>query len=124
MIRNVSQPLEPGYLVTNAVTGTSINGVNYLGEYNYLGGQEIYSTSASMVVLGNLASTNLTTYGYQQFFPGTVGSLPAAGSSLGEMRGVNDSTTIVTEGQTCVGGNSTPPNHALAFSNGSVWKCF
>jgi hypothetical protein len=34
---------------------------------------------------------------------------------------VSDSTTIAIEGQTCVGGSSSK---ALAFSNGTIWKCF
>jgi Pectate lyase superfamily protein len=54
----------------------------------------------------------------------TVASLPSASGNAGQVREVNDSTTISAEGQTCVGGNATPPNVALAFSNGSVWKCF
>jgi hypothetical protein len=50
-----------------------------------------------------------------------VGSLPAASSNAGGVIRVTDSTAIASEGQTCVGGSS---NSALAFSNGSVWKCF
>jgi hypothetical protein len=37
------------------------------------------------------------------------------------MRRVTDSTTIITEGQTCAGSGAVT---ALAFSNGTVWKCF
>jgi hypothetical protein len=51
----------------------------------------------------------------------TVGTLPSAATNAGAMFRVSDSTAITTEGQTCVGGGS---NNALAFSNGSVWKCF
>jgi hypothetical protein len=51
----------------------------------------------------------------------TVGGLGAASASTGKMRRVTDSTGISSEGQTCTGGGSTV---ALAFSNGSVWKCF
>lgn len=50
-----------------------------------------------------------------------VSSLPSAASNTGGLVEVDDSTAIASEGQTCVGGSS---NHALAFSNGSVWKCF
>jgi hypothetical protein len=50
-----------------------------------------------------------------------VGSLPSASTNTGKMIVVSDSTTIVTEGQTCVGSSS---GTALAFSNGTVWKCF
>jgi hypothetical protein len=51
----------------------------------------------------------------------TVNSLPPAASNVRTMFGVSDSTAITTEGQTCAGGGT---NSALAFSNGSVWKCF
>lgn len=52
----------------------------------------------------------------------TVSSLPAAAAgNAGQIMIVSDSTTVATEGQTCVGSSS---NTALAFSNGSVWKCF
>jgi hypothetical protein len=51
----------------------------------------------------------------------TVAALPSASSSAGKMRRVSDSTTISAEGQTCTGGGTAT---ALAFSNGSVWKCF
>lgn len=52
----------------------------------------------------------------------TVASLPAAAAgNAGQMRIVSDSTAIAAEGQTCVGGGAVT---ALAFSNGSVQKCF
>jgi hypothetical protein len=52
----------------------------------------------------------------------TVASLPAAAAgNKGQMRVVSDSTAVASEGQTCVGSSSTT---ALAFSNGSIWKCF
>ncbi len=51
----------------------------------------------------------------------TVGSLPAAASgNAGTIIRVSDSTAVAAEGQTCVGGSN---NIALAFSNGTVWKC-
>lgn len=50
-----------------------------------------------------------------------VGSLPSASSNPGVFLYVTDSTSISAEGQTCVGSST---NKALAFSNGSVWKCF
>jgi hypothetical protein len=52
-----------------------------------------------------------------------VSTLPAASSSPGAMIYVTNSTTVASEGQTCVdnGGSGVK---ALAFSNGSVWKCF
>jgi hypothetical protein len=62
---------------------------------------------------------------YAPFFeapPISVSQLPpASAGNAGEMRRVSDSTTITSEGQSCVGsGKGT----ALAFSNGTVWKCF
>lgn len=50
-----------------------------------------------------------------------VGSLPSAAANPGRVFAVSDSTAVATEGQTCVGSST---NHALAYSNGSVWKCF
>jgi len=50
-----------------------------------------------------------------------VAYLPSASSYPGAMAYVTDSTAISAEGQACSGGSS---NKALAFSNGSVWKCF
>ncbi len=52
----------------------------------------------------------------------TVANLPtASGTNAGMMMKVTDSTAISSEGQTCAGSGSAV---ALAFSNGSVWKCF
>jgi hypothetical protein len=53
--------------------------------------------------------------------PTTVANLPAAASNTFKIRTVYDSTAVTSEGQTCVGGGS---NAALAFSNGTLWKCF
>jgi hypothetical protein len=62
---------------------------------------------------------------YAPFFqapPIAVSQLPAAAAdNAGQMRRVTDSTAISSEGQTCAGGGSAA---ALAFSNGTVWKCF
>jgi hypothetical protein len=52
----------------------------------------------------------------------TVSGLPtAAAGNKGWSISVSDSTAVAAEGQTCVGGST---NMALAFSNGTVWKCF
>lgn len=62
---------------------------------------------------------------YAPFFqapPITVSQLPAAAAAnAGQMRRVTDSTTVTNEGQPCTGNGSAS---ALAFSNGTVWKCF
>lgn len=52
----------------------------------------------------------------------TVAGLPAAAAgNKGFMKVVSDSTTVAVEGQTCIGSGAIT---ALAFSNGTVWKCF
>jgi hypothetical protein len=51
----------------------------------------------------------------------TVSALPAASGSAGKFFVVTDSTPVSSEGQSCVGGGSET---AIAFSNGSLWKCF
>jgi hypothetical protein len=51
----------------------------------------------------------------------TVAALPPAADNLGQIIKVSDSTAIATEGQACAAGGT---DTALAFSNGSVWKCF
>jgi hypothetical protein len=50
-----------------------------------------------------------------------VSALPSAAANPGAMIYVNDSTAIAAEGQTCAGSST---NKALAFSNGTAWKCF
>lgn len=51
----------------------------------------------------------------------TVGALPAASSYPGAIMYVTDSASFTNEGQPCAGSGTTK---ALAFSNGSTWKCF
>jgi hypothetical protein len=55
----------------------------------------------------------------------TVSSLPAASANnAGAMFRVVDSSLITSEGQTCATGTAPNTTTALAFSNGSAWKCF
>jgi hypothetical protein len=68
-----------------------------------------------------IASYDMTPRYHLMLGATTVTSLPPAASNPGAMSTVSDSTPITTEGQPCAGGGS---NNALAFSNGSVWKCF
>lgn len=76
-----------------------------------LGGQ---SNGSGVVAMGTTSYLLMGTV--------TVGLLPAAGSgNAGQLVRVSDSTTVTTEGQTCVGSST---HTALAFSNGTVWKCF
>jgi hypothetical protein len=51
----------------------------------------------------------------------TVSSLPSASANPGMMIYVTDSSAIKSEGQRCAGKSG---NKVLAFSNGSIWKCF
>lgn len=101
----------------------------------YAGGAAAFSGSGYSVAqdnnIGSLSFTGFITnedlggnYQAVSMQPGAgigVGSLPSAASNAGKMIYVNDSTAISAEGQTCVGSSTTK---ALAFSNGSVWKCF
>ena len=98
------------------------NGVSNQGFANFSGGtlpstngvDSIYNTQ-SYWTLAQFFSTVGTV-------PVLVGALPAAASAnAGQIKSVSDSTSVATEGQTCVGGST---NSALAFSNGTVWKCF
>jgi hypothetical protein len=50
-----------------------------------------------------------------------VSALPTASTHATYSYWVSDSTTIVTEGQTCAGSGGAT---ALAISNGTIWKCF
>lgn len=50
-----------------------------------------------------------------------LAQLGAASDHPGGWATVSDSTTVAVEGQTCVGSSTSK---ALAFSDGTVWKCF
>lgn len=92
------------------VTGvSSVSGANFTATGYFTG----WST--------NSASGQLLVSPFQNAIPIIVGNLPSAASGKDNVIVVSDSTAIASEGQTCVGGSS---NTALAFSNGSVWKCF
>lgn len=78
------------------------------------------SANETCAPTGGLAALNLTATKFISTAT-TVGSLPSAASNSGVIMTVTDSTTVSAEGQTCVGGSNVK---ALAFSNGSVWKCF
>lgn len=99
-----------------AGTGAVRFGRNFAGTNAGTGGVEFYSGGSSPAKVASISSTGLVTVGST-----TVGSLPSAASNPGAMIRVSDSTTVSAEGQTCVGSSS---NNALAFSNGSLWKCF
>jgi len=98
----------------NGVTGSSY--VDVAG--GYFNAVSPAYNGASSISFGSKGITGqqLNLVGYV-----TVSGLPSASANPGAIIRVNDSTSITAEGQTCVGGST---NIALAFSNGSVWKCF
>lgn len=115
---------------TNSDGSTNAGGTWYRVA-QHIAGTTFSDTSASptRVVLPAESGTGATIFNangtYSPFFqppPITVSQLPAAAAgNSGQIRRVTDSTAITTEGQTCAGGST---NAAMAFSNGSVWKCF
>jgi hypothetical protein len=105
-----------GRALPHFIAGSFPDNARY-GTAAYLDGNQnksqLYSNNPSGLdaVITKLALTSIT-----------VASLPpAAAGNAGQMRTISDSTPVATEGQTCVGGST---NTALAFSNGTVWKCF
>lgn len=88
--------------------------MNFLtNEGNSFSASSLLNVSVSTDQLGTVLMTPIASY--------TVGNLPSAASYAGSTVNVTNSTAIATEGQTCTGGGSV---RALAFSNGTVWKCF
>jgi hypothetical protein len=115
------------YLYWNKVTGakcyniyrsTTTNTEQFIAQV--CGGVTTYPDVGGQTPTSSPPAINTT--GALQMAPTTVGALPAAAAgNAGQMFEVTDSTAVASEGQTCVGGST---NKALAFSNGSVWKCF
>jgi len=101
------------YQVASGISGTTYNDTSASTRGN----------TYPIATAGMVSGLDNTGFWGPQFvgIPTTVVQLPAASSSAGIMRVVNDSTPVTSEGQTCTGGST---NTALAFSNGSVWKCF
>jgi hypothetical protein len=103
-------------------------GVAYASNWYSPGNNSFFTTplatfSGPLTANGKMTGAGLTASGTSLVQVGTttVGSLPSAASNSGAMIRVSDSTAVAAEGQTCAGGSS---NTALAFSNGTVWKCF
>lgn len=104
--------------VSNAV----VNGNNYAGATFGTSFLNPPSAGSNIQILGQETSVLNRLMGYSLLGPVTVGALPAAAAgNKGQMISVSDSTAVAAEGQTCVGGST---NTALAFSNGTAWKCF
>ena len=89
----------------------------------FIENQGAASTSALAIKTGTGINQfgDLTTIGPYTISGGSL-NLPAAASWTGYMVTVTDSTTVAAEGQTCSHTASNPVT-ALAFSNGTVWKC-
>jgi hypothetical protein len=97
-------------------TGTDF--VGPIGATTPAAGTFTTATAASVQITGGTTPAT----GFASLGTTTVGALPAAAAgNVGQMIKVSDSTAVAAEGQTCVGGST---NTALAFSNGTVWKCF
>lgn len=122
--------MNSGVFATNQVTAANSSpGDIILKNANFLRAGSAANNATFRLIgstAGNLVSIDPGAQGVAfggKFTPGstTVASLPAAGSNGGSVMVVTDSTAVASEGQTCVGSST---NTALAFSNGSVWKCF
>lgn len=103
----------------NLLAGGAVGGNNNGGNVNLSAGGASGTGTAGVINLKSntvLTGTNLETLGST-----TVSALPSAASNPGAVIRVSDSTAVASEGQTCAGSST---NNALAFSNGSVWKCF
>ena len=103
-----------GNFACGSVGGFKVGGTSFLDNGTFFANNSV-PTSSTAISVGA---------GSVGVMPGssTVASLPAAASgNAGLVRTVIDSTAVAVEGQTCVGGGTVT---ALAFSNGTVWKCF
>lgn len=98
---------------TNAPAGTKNASLNIQARGD--GNPAIQTSTSDPSILGTVSAASVSLNAT------TVGALPSAASNAGKMFRVSDSTSISAEGQMCAGGSS---NVALAFSNGSIWKCF
>jgi hypothetical protein len=110
-------PNIPIEILTPSVTSNLFVGKFSDGTVNDPNTQNVYVATALGTGTGALAITG----GVKPGSGITVVKLPSASANPGLITFVRDSKPISAEGQTCVGGSST---YALAFSNGSVWKCF
>jgi hypothetical protein len=104
-----------GYFGTNSANDTKITTNGNVGIRLFQDRGVAIGTTQADPGAGNLAVSGGITLGIV-----TVSALPNASTYGGMMLRVSDSTTITTEGQTCVGGGTTV---AIAVSNGSAWKC-
>jgi hypothetical protein len=104
-----------GFVVNPATLTSIVGGANAAKATVCMLSGDITNTASTCAMEAAIQTPSL------QLNATTVGSLPTASSNAGKTMYVTDSTSVAAEGQTCVGSSS---NKALAFSNGSVWKCF
>jgi hypothetical protein len=107
-----SQPLNFVSILSSSVTSTSSIQSDALGGLGVTPSNGILSVSSG---IGEVSAGGYLPNGV------LVSSLPSAAANPGLIKSVTDSTAISAEGQTCVGSSTTK---ALAFSNGTIWKCF
>lgn len=110
----------------NGPAAASYNGIQIqtAGANEWYIGRNGTGSDESLIFRNALAvdQVKLTQNGFISFGTITVGGLPtAAAGNAGQMIKVSDSTFITTEGQQCAGASTVT---ALAFSNGTIWKCF
>jgi hypothetical protein len=111
--------------VVSLGTGPWLRVALHVAATNYSDASQISENFAPPAITGTGSTIINSSGAYAPFFeapPITVSQLPAAATgNAGQIRRVTDSTKITSEGQHCEGGG---PEAALAFSNGTVWKCF
>jgi hypothetical protein len=100
--------------------GTST--VQYVGNFTNASSASLMTGSGTLIASAPLTAPVFNTS--ISVVSVNVSALPAAATgNRGQWRTVNNSTTVSSEGQTCVDNGGTTL-YAAAFSNGSVWKCF
>jgi hypothetical protein len=104
-----------GFIINPATLTSIVGGANAAKATVCMLSGDITHTASTCAMEAPLQTPSLQLNGT------TVSSLPSAASNAGKTMYVTDSTTVSAEGQTCVGSST---NKALAFSNGTVWKCF
>ena len=110
----------PTVLGGQCLVGTACNPTGPGGASFFSGKMGNVQYFPSVLIASNISYLNTNPYNYNSIY-GSVAGLGAASAAFGQTKVVGDSTTVSAEGQTCTGGSNVV---ALAFSNGTVWKCF
>lgn len=113
----------PSHTISVSGSLQLINGATALGNITVANGGQLLTLNPASIqgTLTIQAGGTYTPSGSINLGALTFATLPAAASNPGVMFYITDSTTLTTEGQNCAGSGTVT---ALAFSNGSVWKCF